>query len=302
MPVPFRGRPALMPTRTPAPPTAGGTGAVGVLAAGGTVQVLDERTPGHWAVILADGDAPAGSGSGDGPAASQLGNAYGHTALVDLGGGEWEEAEPGGELPWGTPTDAPAWEVTGRTDVPAGARVWLEPSLVGDAVGWAFRYGGGGGGGSDWFLARVSAAPTPEDDPPPGPGGDEWVPPRFSYHVYGIEPVEYDATLGMWLDDPTREGGTAYRAPSSQYPPPKIVEGQVVMARPSRRSPGKFEISPWGSVRAVTETVATHFAIVCRDGSGSGTYQPSTPEVIVYYRTKVTMARDLCVAQAPAGG
>jgi hypothetical protein len=83
-------------------------GDVSVSRAGGGLQVLDGTPRGHNAKI--------GAGSGA---------AYAHTQAVANADGTW--------------TSLPARERNGRTDVPAGTRVWVEPAESADG-GWLFDF------------------------------------------------------------------------------------------------------------------------------------------------------------------
>lgn len=125
------------------PPTS--TGAIIANDGAGGVAILDARSAGHWALLISRGDGVNASGyssAGSGGYPGAPSHAYGHVGLVPNEDGTWSES---GELPTGTPSAIPAYEVNGRDDVPTeadgvgqGAIVWLEP--IGD-IGFGFRYG-----------------------------------------------------------------------------------------------------------------------------------------------------------------
>ncbi|HVL14760.1 MAG TPA: hypothetical protein VM529_19465, partial [Gemmata sp.] len=103
-----------------------GSGDVGFGQGGGGIQFLDSRPVGFWAVIQ-----------------NQVGstNAYGFLRVDDGDGGTYPTLDPTHTTAQGDGEDVPAYEVAGRTDVPADGTVtaWLEPNRMGP--GYTFKYG-----------------------------------------------------------------------------------------------------------------------------------------------------------------
>jgi hypothetical protein len=103
-----------------------GSGDVGFGQGGGGIQFLDSRPVGFWAVV----NAQVGST-----------NAYGFLRVDDGDAGAYPTLDPTHTTAQGDGEDVPAYEVAGRTDVPADGTVtaWLEPNRMGP--GYTFKYG-----------------------------------------------------------------------------------------------------------------------------------------------------------------
>lgn len=139
-------------------------GHIGVEQSGFGIQITDLKQSKLLARLTAQGDGTT----------PQPKYAYGWNQVIDNGDGTYtDQPTDTSNAPWGTPTNAPAYEVSRRTDVPFASSTATPPGPIvelfpgqQDKAAFYFRWGTGSGGNGP--IVRLTGSGTGVD------GGTAW--------------------------------------------------------------------------------------------------------------------------------